>query len=165
MSSRFGALSRALAKNITGSAEDSEECINDALFSAWNAIPPAKPTNLRAYFLRLVHNAAVNLRVRSAAKKRGGDQYTEALDELADCLSARDNVQDEVERRELTDAVHRFLGNLPQEKRDLFVRRYWYASSVSELASLFGMTENHVKVTLSRIRTRLQETLRKEGLL
>lgn len=164
-SSRFGTLSRTLAKNITGNTEDSEECVNDALLTAWNAIPPAKPKNLRAYFLRLVHNAAVNLRERNSAKKRGSDQFTEALDELAECLSSRENVQNEVERRELLEAVKRYLGELPKNQRDLFVRRYWYASSVAECAELFGMTETNVKTTLSRIRKRLQDSLQKEGLL
>ena len=164
-SARYGTLCRALARNITGSREDSEECVNDALLTVWNAIPPAKPQNFRAYVLRMVHNAAVNLRAKNTAKKRGGDQYGEALDELAESLSAPEQTDRQVEQRELMQAVQRYLGTLPRHQRDLFVRRYWYASSVSELASLFQMSENNVKVTLSRIRTRLQKYLRKEELL
>ena len=163
--SRFGTLARALAKNITGSTEESEECLNDALLTAWNAIPPTKPQNLRAYFVRLVHNAAVNLLEHNSARKRGSGQFTDALDELADCLPSRGGVEQTIEQRELTAAIMAYLGTLPKKQRDLFVRRYWYADSVSKLAALFGMTENSVKVTLSRIRTRMQEHLRKEGLL
>ena len=65
----------------------------------------------------------------------------------------------------MLEGITQFLRGLPKQQRDLFVRRYWYAATVSELSALFNMTENHVKVTLSRIRKRLQNYLRKEGLL
>ena len=155
--SQYGALCRSVARNILGSNEDAEECFDDALLTVWNAIPPAHPQNFRAYLLRLVH--------AGKAQKRGGSHLPAALDELSEVLASREDIVDESERRELLEAVTRFLRGLPKHQRDLFVRRYWYAATVSELSALFDMTENHVKVTLSRIRKRLQNTLRKEGLL
>ena len=56
-------------------------------------------------------------------------------------------------------------GVLTQKQRDLFVRRYWYATDIAALSGMFHMTESHVTVTLSRLRKRLQKHLRKEGLL
>lgn len=163
--SQYGALCRSVARNILGSNEDAEECFDDALLTVWNAIPPAHPQNFRAYLLRLVHNHAVNRWNAGKAQKRGGSHLPAALDELSEVLASREDIVDESERRELLEAVSRFLRGLPKHQRDLFVRRYWYAATVSELSALFDMTENHVKVTLSRIRKRLQNTLRKEGLL
>ncbi len=164
-SSLYGTLCRSVARNILGSHEDAEECFDDALLTAWNAIPPAHPQNFRAYLLRLVHNHAVNRWNAGRAQKRGGSQLPAALDELSEVLASRDNIEDDDERRELLEAVTQFLRGLPKQQRDLFVRRYWYTATVSELSALFNMTENHVKVTLSRIRKRLQNYLRKEGLL
>ena len=65
----------------------------------------------------------------------------------------------------MLDAVTSFLGTLPEHQRSLFVRRYYHASPIAELAEMFDMSENNVKVTLSRIRKRLCNYLRKEGLL
>ena len=161
--SMYGTLCRSVARNILGSPEDAEECF--ALLTAWNAIPPAHPQSLRAYILRLVHNHAVNRWNAAKAQKRGGSQLPAALDELSEVLAARESVEDENERHELLEGITQFLRGLPKQQRDLFVRRYWYAATVSELSALFSMTENHVKVTLSRIRKRLQNYLRKEGLL
>ena len=162
---RYGALCRSVARNILGSSEDAEECVSDALLSAWNAIPPAKPRNYCAYLLKLVRAHAVNRYHAARAEKRGGGQTPAALDELAECVAARETVESESDRRALLEAITRFLGTLPEQQRHLFVRRYWYTDPVNVLARDFGMSENRVSVTLSRIRDRLQKYLRKEGLL
>lgn len=38
---KYGKLCHKLADNILASAQDAEECVNDAYLSTWNAIPPA----------------------------------------------------------------------------------------------------------------------------
>lgn len=45
----------------------------------------------------------------------------------------------------------------------IFVRRYWYCESISELARFFGMTENNVSAALSRTRAELKKYLKKRG--
>ena len=37
---KYGKLYHKLADNILKSAQDAEECVNDAYLSTWNAIPP-----------------------------------------------------------------------------------------------------------------------------
>ena len=161
----YGALCKAVALDILGNEQDAEECINDALLTVWNAIPPAKPENYRAYLLKILRNIALDKLKAKHRDKRGGSQYAEALDELAEILPAVQNTEDTVEQREMLEAVSRFLAALPDVQRNLFVRRYWRFASFSELASDYSMTENRVQVTLSRLRKRLQRYLRKEGLL
>lgn len=162
---QYGTLCRTVAHNILGSREDAEECVSDALLNAWNAIPPAKPRNFCAYLLRLVRNHAINRYHANRSAKRGDGHLPQALEELSECVPSRDNVESELDRRAVLQSIIRFLDQLPEQQRHLFVRRYWYASSVTELATDFGMTENHVSVTLSRIRKRLHAQLEKEGLL
>lgn len=164
-SGRYGAICRSVARNILGTEEDAEECLNDALFGAWNAIPPAHPQNFGAYFLTLVRNFALKKYAAAHTEKRGGGQMSAALDEISEIIASRDNVEHEIDKRAMLDAVTRFLGTLPESQRNLFVRRYYHASSVSELSEMFDMSENNIKVTLSRIRKRLCNQLRKEGLL
>ena len=55
----------ALAARIAG-PETAEECVNDALLAAWQAIPPLAPVHLAAYLAKLTRNAALN-RYRAAA--------------------------------------------------------------------------------------------------
>lgn len=161
----YGALCRSVARSITGSEEDAEECLNDAMLTAWNAIPPEKPKNFRAYLLRLVRNAALDRYRAAHTEKRSADRNSGSLDELAEIIPNGSDVVKETEQREILAAVTAFLQKLPQKQRDLFVRRYWYATDIAALAEMFRMSENHVKVTLSRLRKRLKAALEKEGLL
>ncbi len=163
--SSYGALCRSVARNILGNDEDAEECLNDALLTAWNAIPPAKPQNYCAYLLKLVRNAAFDRYKARRRSKRGGGQTPQVLDELAEILASAENVETQVEQHELMQAVTVFLEHLPKQQRDLFICRYWQAFSISELAAKFHMTESNVKVMLSRLRERLQKFLREEELL
>ena len=162
---RYGALCRSVARDILGSEQDAEECLNDALLQIWNSIPPAEPENFCAYLLKIVRNAALDRYKSGRRSKRGGGQQTAALDELSELLPASDNVLSELEQRELLAAITRFLQTLPQKQRDLFIRRYWRFSSFTDLARDFDMRENNVQVTLSRLRKKLKDYLREEGLL
>lgn len=97
--------------------------------------------------------------------KRGGGQVSQALDELTEIFPSSDNVENELEQRELMKFVTEFLKELPELQRNLFVCRYWQASPITDLAEQFDMTEGHVKMTLSRLRKKLIKYLEKEGLL
>ena len=162
---QYGALCRTVARSILGSDEDAEECLNDALLQIWNSIPPADPENYCAYLMKTVRNLALNRYKARHREKRGNGQVSQALDELAEIFPAAENVEKELEQRELLNAVTAFLQGLPEQQRNLFIYRYWQAEAIADLAALSGMTENHVKVTLSRLRKRLQKYLREEELL
>lgn len=85
------------------------------------------------------------------------------LEELADCVSDVDDVEKTIDRQELIKAIDRFVRNLPIEKRNLFVRRYWYADSVSDIASGSGMKQGTVSKTLERTRKQLKRYLAERG--
>jgi len=165
LKTKYGDLCLFVARNILGSERDAEECLNDALLRLWNAVPPAQPENLRAYLLKLVRNIALNRRKAANAQRRSGSQLSQTIEELAELFPAGDNTEKVLEQRELLAAVTAFLSSLPGKQRDLFIRRYWGAVSLADLAKAFHMSENSVKVTLSRIRQRLREHLKKEDLL
>lgn len=85
------------------------------------------------------------------------------LEELGECISGADSVEQEVERKELVRAINSFLDTLSQEKCNIFLCRYWYALSVSEIAKQFGMSVGNVSVTLNRIRGKLKTYLKERG--
>ena len=160
-----GKACRAIANNLLGSAEDAEECWNDALFRAWNAIPPERPLRLRAYLAKLTRAAAIDrLRERNAAK-RGGGAYALILDELAECVPGGENPADAAETKALGEAVSRFLRTLPQREREIFIRRCFYGDAPGEIARRLGMRANSVAVSLRRTRQKMRAALKKEGMI
>ena len=161
---KYGAAVRKTTSNILNSRQDAEECTNDTYFAVWNTIPPQKPKPLISYVCRIARNLAVNrVHAKTAAKRNAG--YDLALDELVECLPSGFDLETELEARELAASINRFLAGLPAEDRKLFVRRYWYSCSVTELAAITHTTPNRISVRLFRLREKLRRALMKEGLL
>jgi RNA polymerase sigma-70 factor (ECF subfamily) len=68
-----------------------------------------------------------------------------------------------LEAQELAEAINGFLKLLDVDKRNIFIRRYWYLDSVVDIANLYGISQSKVKTTLFRCRNRLREYLDQEG--
>ena len=161
---KYGPAVRKTAANILRDREDAEECVNDTYLGVWNSVPPHRPEPLGSYVCRIARNIAVSrLRANTAARRSGGVELV--LDELAECIPASVDLEGELEARELLAAIERFLSTLSYDDRFLFVRRYWYADSVKEIAAAVHSRENRVAVRLFRLREKLQKFLMKEGLL
>ena len=86
------------------------------------------------------------------------------LEELQECVPASDSIERVVEEKYLIEIMNRFLHDLHKEKRMIFLRRYWYLSSIQEIAADYGMSESKVKMTLFRVRNKLKQVLEKEGI-
>ena len=86
------------------------------------------------------------------------------LDELEECIPSGMDVESEIECRELTAAINRFLETLGHEDRILFVRRYFFAEPVAQLAAMTHASANRTSVRLFRLREKLRNYLQKEGL-
>lgn len=162
---KYGAYCRAIAYNILRSDADAEECVNDAYFGAWNAIPPGKPENLAAFLGKLTRNSALNRWKQARAKKRWAGQTELALSELEDCVPAVVSVEQSVEDGVLTAALNSFLYAQTQPKRNIFIRRYWYLSPIRDIAKEYGMSQSKVKSMLFRMRGELKTFLEKEDFL
>lgn len=160
---KYGNYCTAIAQNILHNAEDAEECVNDTYLNAWNAIPPHKPQMLSTFLGKLVRNLSFNRFKRLHSEKRGGFEQAVILDELGEIISNHESVEDSIFRNELLNQINAFLAALPAEKRYLFIRRYWYSDSVTEIANKCSRSENAVSVDLNRLRKKLRSYLEERG--
>ena len=156
---------RCIAGNILGSSEDTDEVLNDTWLAAWNSIPPHKPQCLRTYLARLARNISLNRIRNDKAAKRGGKETRVIFDEIEDWLSSSQDVEQEISHKELTEAINAFLDSVSEAERRVFVSRYWYMRSVSDIAREYSFSESKVKSMLFRMRKRLYERLEKEGFI
>lgn len=162
-SEKYGHYCKAIAKNILNNEEDAEECVNDTYLNAWNSMPTHWPEQLATFLGKITRNLSFNKYKRNHTEKRGGGEITLVLDELTDCVSDIDTVEQTIDRQELSKAVNTFVKSLPMEKRNIFVRRYWYADSVSDIASDYGMLQGTLSKTLERTRKQLKAYLTERG--
>ena len=164
LADKYGKLCYKIADNVLGNSQDAEECVNDTYLAAWNTIPPQKPNPLRTYLCKLTRNISVTRYHSNTAQKRNS-HYDLALDELESCLCSNNTTESQVLAKELSHLLDRFLSDLDCHSRVMFIRRYWYAESVNQIAKDFAMRPNSVSVQLSRIRGKLRKFLTKEGYL
>lgn len=161
---KYGRYCACIARNILDNSEDAKECVNDTWLRAWNAMPPGRPQRLAAFLGKITRNLAINRLERERAKKRGRGVMEVLVEELGECLPDRRAGVDPADDLALREAINRFLAVLPAENRKLFVRRYWYFSSVRDIAADYGMGESKVKMALLRMRSELRRFLEKEGI-
>lgn len=152
-----------IALNILGSREDAEECVNDAFLKAWDMIPPHEPQMLSTFLGKITRNLAINRYRQGLAEKRGSGETALAFDEMSELISGGSNVESEAERRELLGEINAFLKRLRERDRNIFISRYWYCDSVSEISREFFVSESNVSVILNRTRKKLREYLQKRG--
>ena len=163
LAGKYGGLLGGIARGILEDERDAEECVNDTYLAAWNSIPPHRPQILSAFLAKIVRENAFNSFKRSRALKRGGGQTAAVLDELSELISGGPEPEAELDAMELSREIDSFLSSLPRDKRRMFVRRYFYADSVADIARSFGMSENRAAVTLDRLRERLRRHLTERG--
>ncbi len=158
VSRRWGRLLYGLAFRITGSEEDAEECVNDALLDLWQRPPTDPNMPVLAFVSTLVRRRAVD-RVRyNTAERRTGEAYACALDELDECLADPDG-QSDWEVSAIRDALQAFLDELDAKNRTVFLLHYYGAFSNRDVALRCGMGERAVEMRLSRMRKRLRKVL------
>ena len=151
-----------LADNIVRNDQDAEESVNDTYMKAWNTIPPRKPQYFFAYIAKICRHFALDkLDWNNAAKRKA--EIVSLTQEMELCIpDARQEWT--LSGKELGRILDLFLRTLTPGNRVVFMRRYWYADSIGEIATRYGIGESAVQMRLSRTKAKLCAYLEKEGI-
>ena len=160
---KYGRYCHYIAYQILSDDLDAEEIVNDTYLKTWNTVPPSYPDPLKTYVGMISNQLALNRYDEKTAAKRGGGKMPLIFHELDECLADEEESIDIAEAVVLRDLLNRFIWSLPKKTRNIFVRRYWYASSLAEIAEEYGMKESAVAMLMFRTRQKLREFLQKEG--
>ena len=158
---QYGGRMRALAARIVGQ-NGADEAVNDAYLAAWDSIPPQRPQSMLSYLSMLTRRCAIDILKHDTRKKRGGDIFTASLEELGECIPASSS-EAEFDGALLRESINRFLGTLSEKTRVVFMQRYFWSMSLSEIAEKNGMKASAVKMQLARTRDKLRRHLEEEG--
>ncbi len=165
VSHKYSRLYKGIIREVLNDECDIEECGNDVLLAVWNSIPPNRPTSLPTYICKIARRIGVDkLRYNTRQKRHTG--YTVMLSELGECLPAEEITDDRNEDGEaIRSVLSAFLRSLEPETEILFIRRYVYLETVTDLAKRFHLDENRISVKLYRARKKLKKMLEKEGVV
>ena len=149
---KYGNYLYKIAFNILSDNEDSEESVNDTYMSAWNTIPPEKPNVFSAFLSKITRYISLNRYRAGKAEKRGGGEIDAAFEEIEECVPDKSNIYDEIETKELAEIISDYLKKLPETERKIFVCRYYYLDSLSDISKQFGFSQSKVASMLHRTR-------------
>ena len=158
----YGRRLHVLSDRILRNEQDAQESVSDTYLKTWETIPPQRPAYFFAYLAKLCRNFSLaRLQWRSAAKRSA--QVVELTREMDECIPDH-SLERKLEGEELWQLLNEFLDSLSSENRLIFLRRYWYADSVREIAERYQISESKVKTQLHRTRKKLQQFLEGEGI-
>lgn len=137
--------------------EDGEEIVSDVFLAAWGRPEALRPGAVKAWLGAVARNKAKN-RLRQIGQ-------TLPLEEDALELPGPDDPPGEYERAEERRLVRRAVDALPGPDREIFLRHYYYAQTVQEIARSMHINESTIKTRLRRGRMKLKDILTREGFL
>ena len=162
---KYGSKLMSLARHITENDQTAEECVNDTYFQTWNSIPPNEPyTYFYPFLARIDRHIALNRCEKENAKKRKG-HYVDLAEELDECFASPDNTEGVADEIVMKESLNRFLAGIDEEKRNIFLRRYWFFDDISDISDRFGYSESKIKSLLMRLRNKLRVQLENDGII
>ena len=130
--------------------QDAEEVVSDVFLAAWN-----QPDALQSGKLKQWLGAVARHKAKNALRNAGRDLPLEDdVLELPD-TSPLGNLEREEEKRLVRQAVDSLGG----KDREIFLRHYYFAQGVAQIADEMKMPESTVKTRLRRGRMKLKEYL------
>ena len=75
----------------------------------------------------------------------------------------KEDITKDIENKELTDAISRFLDRIKKVDRVMFVKRYWFCMDIDQIAEEMGLSRNYINVHLHRTREKLKNYLIEEN--
>lgn len=130
--------------------EDAEEVVSDVFFTTWNQAESLQPDKVKAWL-----GAVARHKAKNKLRQMG---HTLPLEE--DVLELPDgSALERLEREEQRKVIRQAIESLQPKDRQIFLRHYYYAQSVSEISREMCMPESTVKTRLRRGRMKLKEYL------
>ena len=137
--------------------EDGEEVVSDVFLAAWRQPGALRPGLVQGWLAAVARNKAKN-----RLRQMGQDL---SLEENALDIPGPDDPPSDFERAEERRLVRQAVDALPSQDREIFLRHYYYAQTVQEIADLMGLNGATVKTKLRRGRMKLKQILTREGYL
>lgn len=139
----YGTRIRSLANNIVKDLQTAEECENDTYLEAWRTIPPHEPrTYLFAFLARITRHISLNI-CRDKNRLKRSAFICELSTEMEQCIPSPDDTECRIDDIILKDAINNFLATLDEEKRNIFLRRYWFLDSIADISKRYAISENN----------------------
>lgn len=141
---------------------DAEECLNDVYVKLWLSIPPNKPSSFRAYAVKIARNTAMSIFRKNTAEKRIPQDVLESFDDASGIVFDNEG-EDEEKSRRIREIVNSYLNSADERKMYIFMSRYYFDKSISEISKKLHCSESTVNKEIKKIKIELKQKLEEGG--
>ena len=152
---QYGAYVSTIVFNIIGAymgGSDVEEVASDVFLAFWQNAKKVRPTSVKGYLGSIARNTAKN-KLRGCGYTLPLEEQTLVVDEITP--------ETQYQRKELSQAVHRAVLEMPQPEREIFLRVSYYGQSTERIAAEMEINHSTLRSKLHRGRLSLKKTLTK----
>ena len=135
--------------------EDAEEVVSDVFLAAWNQADDLHTGKVKAWLAAVARNKA-------KSKLRSLSMDLPLEEDLLE-LPGQDSPETDLTRTEERFLVNWAVNDLPDPDREIFLRHYYHAQTIREIAAAMALNESTIKTKLRRGRAKLKETLTRWG--
>ena len=148
----YGYTCRRIAMNILAGEREAETCLREAAVQALetSCLPMDSATAAEIGLQKITRDLSLERYMTSQSAKRGYNLFSTITDELSDWLPSPLASQDSADDEAVGTLLNRFLLGKSKETRDIFICRYFYAESLTEITRRFGIQEHRIKVHLRK---------------
>lgn len=148
---RHGPFLRAFAIRLTGSPADADDCVQEALITAWEKLPELKdPDRVRAWMTTIVSRKATD-RLRTRRPSEQIDEIEIAAPDASPETSAIASSQ--------RDALKRALEEIPADQRSVWLLKEVGGHSYDEIAEQLDVSVGTVRGRLARARAAVLKSM------
>ena len=141
-----------LALRVTLDSAEAEDVTSDTLIKVWNKREELRGVeSIEAYCMTVCRNLALDRHEKKEAQNLSLEAYE---------IDATDNSftpDEQLERDEKLRKVHELFNQLPERQRTIMQLRDIEEKSYREIATIMGVSEEVVKVTLFRARQAIRK--------
>jgi RNA polymerase sigma-70 factor (ECF subfamily) len=152
------------ARSVVDNPADAEEIAQEAVLKAFNNLSKFRlESKFSTWLIQITINEA-RMRLRKERRHLYESLDDKPPDEEGDYIPRdfadwRDIPSEELQRKELRDAIKRALASLDSKYREVLLCRDVQHLSIAETAQVLGITEASVKTRLLRARLQMRDAL------
>ncbi|MBQ2256539.1 MAG: sigma-70 family RNA polymerase sigma factor, partial [Clostridia bacterium] len=149
---KYSGYLHTVAYNILANEQDAEECLQDTYLSTWNAIPPKRPSVFHAFLAKITRNHSLNRYEMKQSKRRVPGEAICPMDEVQDFLPDPNGPDDDMLADVVKRVVAQYLQDTTARRMYVFVSRFFYSYTVSQIAGRLGCSTSLVNKELAAIK-------------
>ena len=137
----------AYAQHILSNPTDAADITQEVMIKLWNTRRELKGVqNPRAWALKVTRNLCLVY---------GGEELAQNEDYTSNPLQ-------EIETKDTVSLLRQIIDTLPENQREVLILREIEELEFEEIEQITGLTANHIRVLLSRGRSKVKEMMRNE---